>query len=102
MAKKKKRRSTLRRKPTRAPKPRDRPSRREQIAQARRQKQRRQYLTTALVVVAVIAAVGLLIWLNSRPLPLVTAEADVPADAQGTGWGPPGAPVVIQDWSDFG
>jgi len=102
MAKKKKRRSTRRRQATRPRQPKEkRLSRREQIARARRQKQRRGRLLTALVVAVVVVAVGVLIWLNSRPLPLTTVERDNPAGAHRAAWGPPGAVVIIEEWSDF-
>ena len=101
--KKKKRRSTLRQRATQTQQPwKARPSRREQIAQARKQKQRRLWQSVALVAVAAAVIVGVLIWLNNRPLTLTTVEARVPAGADGTAWGPADAPVVIEEWSNFG
>ena len=102
MGKKKKRRATPRQRPTRATRPtKARPSRREQIARARRQKQRRRRLMAALIVAVAIVAVGALIWLNSRPLPLTLVERDNPAGADRAAWGPPGAAVIVEEWSDF-
>ena len=103
MAKKRRKvRSTLRRAAAPSQKPREaHPSRRERMAQARRQKRRRRQLITALVAVAIVAAVAALIWLNNRPLELTTVEAAAPVSADGAAWGPADAPVVIQDWSDY-
>jgi hypothetical protein len=84
MTRKKKRRSALR------------------IAERRLRKQRQQRLTIALAAVAVIAIVAVLIWLNARPVPLIEIQVESPANADGAAWGPADAPVVIQDWSDFG
>lgn len=98
--KRKKRRSTLRRQATQTREAR--PSRRERMARARKQKQRRRQLITALIVAAAVVVIAFLIWLNTRPLPLVTVAAEIPANADGAAWGPPNAPVVVQDWSDFG
>jgi cytochrome c-type biogenesis protein CcmH/NrfG len=103
MTKRKKKRSTSRQRSRQTQKPaEERLSRREQRAQERKQKQRRQQLTIALVVIAAVAVVSTLIWLANRPLPLATVEARVPTGADGAAWGPADAPVVIQDWSDFG
>lgn len=101
--KKKKRRSTPRQRAAQTQQPRKaRPSRRERIAQARKQKQRRLWLRVALIAIAAAVIVGVLIWPNNRPLPLTTVEARVPAGADGTAWGPADAPVIIEEWSNFG
>ena len=99
MAKKtRKRRPTSRQQATRT----QGASRREQRALARKQKQQKQRLIVALIAVAAVAIVAFLIWLNNQPLSLITVAAQVPASANGAAWGPPGAPVIIEDWSDFG
>jgi len=77
-------------------------SRREQRVLARKRKRQRQQLIIVLVAIAVVAVVAGLLWFNSRPLPLITVAVEAPTDAQGAAWGPPAAPVVIEDWSDFG
>jgi cytoskeletal protein RodZ len=99
--KKKKRRSTLPKKTTVTQKPEARPTRRGRIAQTRKQKRQRRRLIGILGVVVVIGGIVAVIWIDNRPLPLTTVEANVPVGADGAAWGPVAAPVVIEEWSDF-
>lgn len=60
------------------------------------------WLIGGLAVLAVLL-VAAIVWLN-RPQPVqVTVPADLkpPPNADGKAWGPPDAPVVIQEFSDF-
>jgi ferric-dicitrate binding protein FerR (iron transport regulator) len=79
-------------------KSRKRSARRQQALEAQRQKERRQRLRAGGIAALVIAVLGGLLWLANRPK---TVESRVPFAADGTAWGPVGAPVLIEEWSDF-
>jgi protein-disulfide isomerase len=49
-----------------------------------------------------VVLIGLVIWLNSRPVPVTVTELDLPAGwVSGTTLGNPDAPVTVQAWEDF-
>lgn len=71
----------------------------------RRAEQQRQRILIAVVVIVVIAAVAGLIWLRQprvNPEDVLLPESlSSPPDAEGKAWGPPDAPVLVEEFSDF-
>ncbi len=81
-----------------------RQTKRARRAQRRARQRRRRQLTITLSVIGALAVVGLLIW-NSQfkpPADIVLPESlEAPPNADGKAWGPPDAPVLIEEYSDF-
>jgi hypothetical protein len=75
-----------------------RSARRQQALEAQRQRERQQRLRVGGIAALAIAVLGGLLWLANRP---ETVESKIPFGADGTAWGPPDAPVLIEEWSDF-
>ncbi len=79
---------------------------RKKSARARRRlmRRRRRVLAYTLTIAGALAVVGLLIW-ASRPRPpseiALPEVLEAPPNADGKAWGPPDAPVLIEEFSDF-
>ncbi|MBN1314409.1 MAG: hypothetical protein JXA42_03040 [Anaerolineales bacterium] len=72
--------------------------RKEEALAALKAKQKKRNLRNGGISILVLAILGGLLWLANRP---TTAEDDLLSDAIGKAWGPAGAPVQIQEWSDY-
>lgn len=73
-------------------------------AARRAQERRRRRLTVGLSIVGVLAVVGLLVWAGRRKPPAEVAlpeSLQAPPGADGKAWGPPDAPVLVEEFSDF-
>ncbi len=71
-------------------------------APARATQQGILWVLGGIAVLAVLLVAGI-VWLN-RPEPVqvvVPEDLKPPPNADGKAWGPPDAPVVIQEYSDF-
>ena len=71
--------------------------------QARQKRQR--LLIGILAVAAVVIVAGVVYWVRQSRSPansvILPASVAPPANADGSAWGPPDAPVLVEEFSDF-
>lgn len=79
-------------------------SRRERRRRQAEQKRRRTLMWTVggVAVVALLVVLGVVMANRSSQVAVTLPEnLEPPPNADGSAWGPPDAPVVIQEYSDF-
>ncbi len=77
-------------------------SRRATRQQREAQRQRNRYIALGIVALAAVLFIALILWVNRpKPISLAKVFTENPPNANGLAWGPEGAAVVIQDFSDF-
>ncbi|MFQ5409934.1 MAG: hypothetical protein ACE5FI_16115 [Anaerolineales bacterium] len=73
-------------------------------AARRAQERRRRRLAVGLSIIGALAVGGLLIWAGQPKPPEEVAlpeSLQAPPGADGKAWGPPDAPVLVEEFSDF-
>lgn len=67
------------------------------------EKRRRQITATGVLAIAVVIVWGLIRGVQPQPIGEITLPSPItsPPGANGMAWGPLGAPVVIEEFSDF-
>lgn len=74
-------------------------SRRQRALAEQKRRERKRWLRAGGIAALVVVVLGGLYWAGNRPR---TTDSVVPAGADRNAWGLARAPVVIEEWSDFG